>query len=56
MHLRSEICLRIQRGDGSTIPGGVEKGRHGAHKHGLLGMLGMGLMVGLDELTGLFQP
>jgi len=40
---------------GVPIPGGVQQTcRHGTSGHGLAGM--MLLTVGLDDITGLFQP
>lgn len=53
MHLRSEICLCIQGGDGSTIPGGVKKGRCGTQKYGFVGMVGMDLMMILQVFFNL---
>ena len=46
-----------QRGGGVTIPGGVQKTcRRGTSGHGLGGHGSVGLMVGLDDLKGLFEP
>ena len=50
------VAQAAQGGGGVTIPGGVEEphGR-GTEGHGQLAWCD-GLMVGLDALSGLFQP
>ena len=49
------LAQAAQGGDGVTIPGGVQDGDAAlgdtASQHG-----GGGLTVGLDDLSGLFQP
>ena len=45
-----------QRGSAVTVPGGVqETWRCGTEGHGLVGMVGDGLTVELDDLCNLFQ-
>jgi len=46
-----------QGGGGVTDPGGVQ-GTFGrcVEGHGLVGTIGEGRMVGLDDTVGLFQP
>ena len=44
-------------GAGVTVPGGVqEMFRCCTEGHGLVGNIGNGWMVGLDDAGGLFQP
>ena len=46
-----------QGSGGVSIPEGAEKTcRCGTLGHGLVGMVVLGLMVGPDDLRGLFQP
>ena len=53
LHWKSSQALE-QAAQGLTIPGVVQKTcRYGTSGHGLAGMV---VMVGLDNLRGLFQP
>ena len=53
--LRYSLQQAAQASGGVSIPGSVQKPcRHGTSGHGLVGVVV--LTVGLDDLTGLFQP
>ena len=49
-------CHRLPRGGGVAVPAGVQETVDVALRDMVSGHGGDGLMVGLDDLRGLFQP
>jgi len=51
------MAQAAQGGGGVSVPGGVQETRRcGTYGHSLVGHIGAGWAVGLDDLRGLFQP
>jgi len=51
------MAQAAQGGGGVSVPGGVQETRRcGTYGHCLVGHIGGGWAVGLDDLRGLFQP